>query len=79
VLSGLRISLYEGSYASSSENELLVFKELDSEEDTYDWAVNLNLFRKTGASLLELLFFGYLRGSPIGSDFIEVSMNYLYG
>jgi hypothetical protein len=36
VLPRLRLVLYEGSYASSSEDELLVSKKLNSKEDTYD-------------------------------------------
>jgi hypothetical protein len=58
VLSIFYELLVEGSYESSPEDELLVSKKLSSGEDTYNWAVNLNLLGKTGASLLDPLLSG---------------------
>jgi hypothetical protein len=46
VLAGLIELVKEGSYASSSEDELLISEKLESEEDTYDWTFNLNLLGK---------------------------------
>jgi hypothetical protein len=54
-------------------------EKLDSEEDTYNWAVNLNLLGKMGASLLDPLLSGWLWSSPIGQDSIEVFMIYPNG
>jgi hypothetical protein len=51
MLSGLKILLYEGSYAPCSEDELLVFGELNFEEDTYDWTISLIFLRKIETSL----------------------------
>jgi hypothetical protein len=79
VLSGLGLLLFEGSYESFTEDELLISEKLDSKEDTYDWAVNLNLLGKTGASLLDSLLSGWLEGSPIGQDSTEIFMICSYG
>jgi hypothetical protein len=79
VLSGLELLLFEGSYESSLEDELLISEKLNSEEDTYDWAVNLNLLGKTETSLLDLLLSGGLEGSPIGQDSTKVFIIYPYG